>query len=456
MRKIKLPSSSEFIVLAPRFEVNESGHFYWFTKSLERELISNDLPYRIISGAFDGSSQKQFESWMILPTRKEWGKDTGTISPLRLAKLIETEILIDTKQSSRSLIYTYETSYSLLAALIIILLRRPNSTAAANMLDTGYWQRFFDWEWFSWAPLRSSVKYALKSVDKRLLLYANMPNHAAIISKQINYSVDVFPHISALNPKEYANEDFSNILRDEKLPKILILTWPGDLPFVCRTLKLMSQKHPMLLQQITVHTKNSIDDSVMISYLSLENIKGINLVTGTLSDDSYKKLIRQNDVTLFPYSDEMHFSTGSGRVIDSLVLGRPVILNSESGSCLHANKVNACFTFDGISPSSLLEAIEKFQLSPFFAVNSAKKEQDNLESAAGIEFSIGGMLGNIISGSEERMGNTKTGAHVRKIDIALVILIFEVTWHTLAVYNEFSLFIQRALKFLLRRGKSSK
>lgn len=449
MRKVKLPSNSEFIVLAPRFEVNESGHFYWFTKSLERELISNDLPFRIISGAFDGSSQKQFESWRILPTRKEWGKDTGTISPLRLAKLIETEILIDTKQSSRSLIYTYETSYSLLAALIIILLRRPNSTAAANMLDTGYWQRFFDWEWFSWAPLRSSVKYALKSVDKRLLLYANMPNHAAIISEQINYPVDVFPHISALNPKEYANEDFSSILRDEKLPKILILTWPGDLPFVCRTLKLMSQKNPMLLQQITVHTKNSIDDSVMISYLSLENIKGINLVTGTLSEDSYKKLIRQNDVTLFPYSDEMHFSTGSGRVIDSLILGRPVILNAESGSCLHAQKVNACFTYEGDNPTSVLEAIEGFRSSPFFSKNSSGEYQETLKSAAALEFSIGGLLNSIVSESRERMAYTKMHQHPRKIKFIPAITLLEIVWIALNAYHKISPVMKRMLKFVL-------
>jgi hypothetical protein len=174
LSEVELNGTSNFIVLASRFEVNESGHFYWFTKSIQRELIHNGIPFKILSRIFPESTEEQFSEWGILPTTMEWGKDTGTISPLKLANLIEKEFSTEGILRSRNIIYTYETSFSLLAALVIILLRNPNSTAAANMLDSGYWQRFFNLQLLSFAPLRASIKFPLKFIGKRFLLFANM------------------------------------------------------------------------------------------------------------------------------------------------------------------------------------------------------------------------------------------------------------------------------------------
>jgi hypothetical protein len=443
-----MPDSPEIIVLASRFEVNESGHFYWFTKSIERELINSNLPFKVLSRNFAESSQEQFSDWRFLPTNEEWGKDTGTISPLKLVKLIEKEVLAEIRSGSRAIIYTYETSFSLLAALIIILYRNSNITAAANMLDTGYWQRFFNWKIFSWAPLRSSIKFALKFVDKRLMFYANMPNQAEIISKQIGYPVNSFPHITALNPAGFISKDTSITFSKGKLPNILIFTWPDDLPFVCTILKQMSQSSPSQLSQVTIHTKKLSDQGVINSYVTQENIQGVNLITGTQSEEEYINLIQQNDVTLFPYTDKMHFTTGSGRVIDSLILGRPVILSSESGSCLHARKVGACFTFDGISPLSVLEAIDQFQLSPFFSNNSKKEYQADLKSAAALEFSVGGLLDNIISTSDERLAHVKMNQSPRKINFALITVVLEVVWITLNTYQKVPPLIKKTFKLV--------
>lgn len=449
MSRIELANNSEFIVLASRFEVNESGHFYWFTKSLQRELINNQVPFKILARDFPESSQKQFQDWKILPTKAEWGKDTGTISPLKLANLIEKEILSKSKRESRTLVYTYETSFSLLAALIIILFRNPNITAAANMLDTGYWHRFFNWKFLSWAPLQSTIKFALKFVDKRLMFYANMPSEAAVISNQISYPVNSFPHITALNPAEYTKDDSLITAPEENLPKILIFTWPGDLPFVCMILNQMSRRSPILLPQVTVHTKKFADEQFITEYLTREGIVGVNLVTGTLSQEEYINLIRQSDATLFPYADKMHFSTGSGRVIDSLILGRPVILNAESGSCLHAQKVNACFTYEGDNPTSVLEAIEGFRSSPFFSKNSSGEYQETLKSAAALEFSIGGLLNSIVSESRERMAYTKMHQHPRKIKFIPAITLLEIVWIALNAYHKISPVMKRMLKFVL-------
>ena len=443
MSKFELVGTSKFIVLASRFEVSESGHFYWFTKSLQRELIFNELPFRILARIFPESTQEQYAEWRILPTIEEWGKDTGTISPIKLAKLIEKELSIDGRLDSKTIIYTYETSFSLLAALVLILLRNPNWTASANMLDSGYWQRFFNLQLLSFAPLRASIKFALKFVWKRLILFANMSNQAEIISKQIGYPVDAFPHITALNPTEYTLKDSSTRATSSALPRVLVFTWSEDLPFVSQILSLMAQKSPLLLSQTTIHTKIISDEVVLRKYLLQKEIEGVNIVSGTLSEPNYMNLICSNDLTLFPYIDAMHFLNGSGRVIDSLILGRPVILNSESGSCLHAKKVNACFTFDRVDPASVLEAIEDFKASPFFNIESSSMYRDELKSAAAIEFSVGGLLKRVIIESNERMSNYSISRRPHTLIFYVIALELEITWTFLNAYHKISRFIKR-------------
>ena len=442
MSKVELVGNLKFIVLASRFEVNESGHFYWFTKSIQRELLCNEIPFKILARKFPESTQEQYAEWRILPTIKEWGKDTGTISPIKLAKLIENELSLDGRLDSKTLIYTYEISFSLLAALVLILLRNPNCTASANMLDSGYWQRFFNLQLLSWAPLRASLKLPLKFVDKRLLLFANMSSQAEIISKQINYPVDAFPHITALNPAEYSLNDSLMKTSSDALPRILVFTWTEDLPFVCQILSLMSHKTPLLLSLTTIHTKSLSDKVFLNKYLGEEKIEGVNIVGGTLSESNYIDLICSNHVTLFPYTDAMHFLNGSGRVIDSLILGRPVILNSKSGSCLHAKKVNACFTFDGVDPASVLEAIEDFKTSSFFNIKSSSMYRNELKSVAANEFSVGGLLRKINIKSNERMSNYVVGLRPLSLIYFVIILELQLTWTLLNAYHKISRFIK--------------
>ena len=443
MSEVELIGTSNFIVLASRFEVNESGHFYWFTKSLQRELIRNGIPFKILSRIFPESTEEQFSEWGILPTTMEWGKDTGAISPLKLANLIEKEFSTEGILKSRNIIYTYETSFSLLAALVIILLRNPNSTAAANMLDSGYWQRFFNLQLLSFAPLRASIKFPLKFIGKRLLLFANMSSQAEIISKQIDYPVDAFPHITALNPAEYSFKDFQMRSSSDSLPRILFFTWTEDLPFVCQILSNIEQKSPLLLSKITIHTKSLSDKVFLKTFLVEKNIEGVNIVAGTLSESNYIDLICSNEVTVFPYTDAMHFLNGSGRVIDSLILGKPVILSSESGSCLHARKVNACFTFHGVDPASVLGAIKEFEASPFFSEKSSNLYQEELKSAAAVEFSVGGLLKKVTFKSNERMSNYAALKPPHKLIYFFIILEFQITWTLLNAFHKFSRFFKR-------------
>ena len=443
MSEVELIGTSNFIVLASRFEVNESGHFYWFTKSLQRELIRNGIPFKILSRIFPESTEEQFSEWRTLPTTKEWGKDTGTISPIKLANLIDREFSTEYILKSRTIIYTYETSFSLFAALVIILLRNPNFTASANMLDSGYWQRFFNLELLSFAPLRASIKFPLKFIGKRLLLFANMSSQAEIISKQIDYPVDAFPHITALNPAEYSLKDSQLNTSSDALPKILFFTWTEDLPFVCKILSHVGYRSPLLLSRITIHTKSLSDKFFLDKFLVEKNIEGVNIVAGTLSESNYIELINSNDVTLFPYTDAMHFLNGSGRVIDSLILGKPVILSSESGSCVHAKKVNACFTFHGVGPASVLEAIEEFKASPFFSEKSSSLYQDKLKSAAAIEFSVGGLLKKVTFKSNERMSKYVEVRPPHKLIYFFIILEFQITWTLLNAFHKFSRFVKR-------------
>ena len=443
MSKVELVGNLKFIVLASRFEVNESGHFYWFTKSIQRELLCNEIPFKILSRIFPESSQEQFTGWGILPTTKEWGKDTGTISPLKLADLIEKELSTEGLLESKIIIYTYETSFSLLAALVLILIRNPNCTASANMLDSGYWQRFFNLQLLSWAPLRASLELPLKFVGKRLLLFANMSSQAEIISKQINYPVDAFPHITALSPAKYALKDSLMKSSSDALPKILIFTWSEDLFFVCQILNLMRERSPSLLSQAKVHTKSAEDEIALNEYLLQTGIEGVNIVSGTLSELNYINLICNHDVILFPYTDAMHFLNGSGRVIDSLVLGKPVILNSDSGSCLHAKKVNACFTFDGVSPASVLEAIDEFKNSPFFSAKTSGMFENDLKSASAIEFSVGGLLKKLVTKSNERISSYTIGLGPHKLIYLFIVCELQITWTLLHTYHKISRFIKR-------------
>lgn len=435
MTESELSKNYQFVLLASRFELLKSGHFYWFTTSLRNSLKNLGWQVKTLSREFPESQNFISDDWSTVLTSKNWGYNSGEISPLKLRKLIENKLDPRFSKKTWTIIYTYELSFTLLAALILILMRQPNYIVAINMLESGFWRKFYDFQLFGISPLRSTIKRSLKVLNNRLIMYANKSNQAINISRQIEYPISVFPHISILHPKinQFNNPKFTK--GKEFVRKILILTWTNDIDFVCKILLHIKVTKPEVLSVITVHTKNVSDLSAIREFLVCNNIRDAEVVAGTLESSDYISLFESHQVTLLPYVDEMHFLNGSGRVLDSLVLGRPVIVHANLADNLSDSGVNGYFTFQESTAQSVFKAISRFLESPFSDQNLCIELQKSLADRAIKNYSLENLLENIAKKADEVISSGKSIAKVPKLKYLGVLIQFQVFWFTLHCYE---------------------
>ena len=149
---------------------------------------------------------------------------------------------------------------------------------------------------------------------------------------------------------------------------------------------------------LVIHCKEGTTYEALRPLVSINFRMSVEIVTGVLGKVEYEGLIESADVALIPYTDTSHIGAGSGKAMDALGLGIPIIALEGSHACEKGCKVKGCFPFKDENPFSIIQALKSYSASGFMEQESQyfrKVElQQRVEMEMGVESSLGKLFSN--------------------------------------------------------------
>ncbi len=321
----ELPQDELLIFLATRFDLNLGGHFFWYTREIVSVLNEHHPNYIVIAPSMSDFTLLDFvdSRWHFIDDLSAWGSDQGKKSPAILVKQL-LPILLDRNQNSHITLFSYESSYSLVVALMRLHESVPELRLSITFLDHGFWVKLLSNTSRIGGFLVARFLSTLKQSSTWLKVLHPSISHYKEFSKICDVSVFPFSHISA-----YRNHP-SNL---EKVSltefKFLILPWQKDLE---RVAKFIEGNSSLICKEFDVHIhfKSQLDFQAFRDQLPKEIFSRIEISVGSLRSENYINLFQSSDLTWIPYADKYHQISGSGRAFDSITLGCPLIIDEGS------------------------------------------------------------------------------------------------------------------------------
>jgi hypothetical protein len=374
----ELPQNHLVILLASRFNLNQGGHFYWYTKEIVAELNDHHPNYLVLSPPIKDDKTPDFidDRWHFIEDFQAWGNDLGTMSPRKLIKRI-LPILKNLDEAENITIFSFESSFSMVVALLEIQRKIPNLRVSVTLLDHGFWKKFLSTRIPFIRFLVLNFIGVLRNANSSFKLLHPSLSQLENFSRLLGIKVSPYSHISAF-------WKFSEwpLKIDPKELRLLVLPWSVDLDHVKEFVNSASSKIGLDFK-IHVHFKNQNDLNYFRESLEVDLFNRIEYSVGALSLEDYISQFKRSDLAWLPYTDFYHQITGSGRAFDCLALGCPLIIDERSDLALMV----ADFPLIYLCPDSDIHWISKFmeQLSQekkdFDSYVKRRETLENLGSA---------------------------------------------------------------------------
>ncbi len=324
-----LPQSNLLVLLAPRFDLNEGGHFYWYTKEIVAELNLHHPKYLVLSPPLRVSEAPDFidSHWKFIEDFSAWGSDLGTKSPKELVKRIYP-LLNGLGESEDITVLSFESSFSMLVALLEIQRRIPNIQVSVTLLDHGFWIKLLSTKLPLVNLLVLNFIRILGEANSVFKLLHPSLSQAESFSRLLGFQVFSFSHISAF----WKYSAWPLQIETEEI-RLLVLPWSVDLDHVLEFVNSSSSRIGVEFK-VHIHFKNDTDLTYFRKQLDEDLFSKIEYTAGVLSQENYISQFKRTDLAWIPYTDFYHQITGSGRAFDCLALGCPLIIDEKSDLAL--------------------------------------------------------------------------------------------------------------------------
>jgi len=395
-----LPQDTLIVLLASRFDLNQGGHFYWYTKEIVSELSLHHPKYLVLSPPINAETLPDFVDarWVFVANLSMWGNDIGALPPRRLVKKI-APILGNIGSSQSVVILSLESSFSMIGALLEIQRKLPHVRVSITLLDHGFWLKFLSTRLpFVKLLVRKFITNLVNAQDSFKLLHPSL-SQVENFSKLIGFKIFPFHHISAF--WKYSGRPLE-IDRDEI--RLLVLPWSVDLEHVIQFLN--SSLNIGTNFKVHIHFKNQNDLNYFRENLGIDVFSKIGYSVGALSLEDYISQFKRSDLAWIPYTDFYHQITGSGRAFDCLALGCPLIIDEKSDLAFMVNH----FPLIYLCPDTDTNWISKF----IEQIVEERKDFDNylvrrakLENFGAALFSPSNGIDSFLEPINTRMGKVK-------------------------------------------------
>lgn len=327
-----LPEGNLLVLMAPRFDLNEGGHFYWYTKEIVAVLNLHHPRYLVLSPPLKASNPPDFidSRWKFIEDFSAWGNDLGTKSPKELVKRIYP-LLNDLVESDNLTVLSFESSFSMLVALLEIQRKIPNMQVSITLLDHGFWLKLLSTKLPLVRMLVLNLIRILKEANHAFKLLHPSLSQVENFGRLLGIQVFPFSHISAF----WKYSSWPLKIENSEI-RLLILPWSVDLDHVLDFVNSTSAKIGIEFK-IHIHFKNQNDLIYFRKLLDEHIFNKIEYTVGILTLEHYISQFKRTDLAWIPYTDFYHQITGSGRAFDCLALGCPLIIDEKSDLALMVN-----------------------------------------------------------------------------------------------------------------------
>lgn len=347
-----------YCLLSPRFTFEKTGHFYWHTLAFEEALEQLGLDHFVITPILDNSDFTSRKStWKEIRTTAQWGNDSGHENPLILAHRISS-IINQIDRERPIILFSFESSFSLIVALIIVSKKFRNLQIAINLLDSGFWVRIFSPGNFIKNFFRSSFTHAINSFEGRFVLFGNSKENSSKLSNILRLQLYEFPLPSITTLVQLQQNDKKNTER-----QIIVFISKNELILMQSFIDSFILSDFIDKWDLVIHCKEISTYESLASSIPADSKGKIQLITGFLDKLDYEALIYSASVALIPYTDISHNVAGSGKAMDALGLGIPIIALKGSHACEMGCRVGACFPFEDSSVFSIMQALEAYSVN---------------------------------------------------------------------------------------------
>lgn len=381
-----------YCLLSPRFSLQKTGHFYWYTIAYETGLIGLGLDYLVvIPNVRDTEFLRTRPTWKEIGLESEWGNDAGETNPVVLARKLG-EVITGVGKNRPIIFFGFESSFSLVLALMMVSKKHKNIKVALNLLDSGFWTQLFSPKNVARKFLVNRFATIAKSQSGRFILCGNSRNNASELSNILGLQVNEFPlpTITSQTNLPPTNNQLHKV-------KILLFISKNEINLTNTLITLIQESNLCNELDLVIHCK---DPSTFISIKTANSISSrlnLEVLEGFLEKDEYEGLIKSSQVALIPYLDSAHVGAGSGKAMDALGLGVPIIAIKGSHACVKGCSVGGCFPFSVGTPDSIMEAIQSYFSSNYYKEKSNSSVKIELQQKVNIEMGVEASLKKLFS-----------------------------------------------------------
>lgn len=344
-----------YCLVSPRFTLVKTGHFYWYTIAYETALNEQHLDYFVVTPTLKNAEFLNTKpNWREVDTKSQWGNDAGFANPLVLANKLE-QVIKEIDKTRPIVVFGFESSFSMVLALLRLSKKYPNLQIGVNLLDSGFWSQLFSIENRGKRFLAKCFANLIKSQGGRFVLFGNSKSNACELSKILGQKVFEFP-LPTITSRKILRPKFEK----SQKTKIIMFISENEIQITKSFLNLVEESKLGEELNLVVHCKGSISYEALEPFANPNCRQSIEIVTGYLEKEEYEGLIESSDVALISYLDLAHIGAGSGKAMDALGLGVPIIALEGSHACQMGCAVGGCFPFKDGSATSMIRAIQSY------------------------------------------------------------------------------------------------
>jgi glycosyltransferase involved in cell wall biosynthesis len=330
-----------YVFLAPRANSAIDGHFYWYLyRVVENFIKENKNAIVLVRDSSDIDSVLELAEGSTVKIARiedvrEWGFDIGKIRPFRLSKLIIEAIAksgLNVSKVDKVIIFSNETSLSSVLSVFILTLRHTNISAMLNLLDVGFWKKLINDNKISQTLWKLVGKIFRQ--NSRLVFSTNSSDLLKILHSQGFTSARLWKYYQLTNPiPKIKSIDSAKVAknRGNSESRILVMPWPNYAELVVSAVEYLLNDTEFK-GRIQIHLKSS-DSAVPYQALkakSQNDEERLIITQGALDEEKYFSILSESSLVWFPYNSYYHAESGSGRAVDALSSGTPIMIDEKS------------------------------------------------------------------------------------------------------------------------------
>lgn len=437
--------STNFILMAPRLSASIAGHRYWFPRNIYAELTRIQIKVTtIVNSEIDKQELESLQGEVSQFEQKcQWGQDTGSLSPKKITKEITTILGKEKLQNEENIFYSYETSLALAIALMRLSAKYPKIRFSLHLIDDGYWESVFSSKLLKILGLRRSFAKNYFHLQPRGRLTCNSDFASNRYRKLIGTKMDVHRAFYSEQPNALPSVSSSNFEKTVNEQNVLVFFWEADLAFLKLALKHLFEFSQETYFKCIFQIKSEELLSKFNNMLIEEDLPKPRVIFGELSLDEYTRMITNASAAAICYTDYYHQIGGSGRLVDCLCLGTPVIVPDRGALSELIDEEGGSFVFNIEDPKTFTDAISNLLKSEYI-LGDVSNLHDELSKKSMQLYSVRELVNKLLNFHSQTGISAKS---LRKSQFHMYLRILEFNWFILKTYETLQI-RRRAIKKL--------